>query len=226
MAETSVAKSDAEKDRNKEAARLAGEAQAALGTGDHANAKKMALEGLKLFADTPSQAKFDTVVKGVRAAETIKAAASFDAEKVTPATRAVAQAEKDVERNIAYHKSATITYYRLQGMAETGDEAKDEAHKNALAGAWTRVQEAQKKVDDAQAARDAAKNTLEDLVKQRESIKSGEIAPAGQAPAPGGAAPTGQAPTAAAPVSKAVYAKMTEAEKQVLAIKLMAEGKL
>ena len=207
MAETSVAKSDAEKDRNKEAARLAGEAQAALGTGDHANAKKMALEGLKLFADTPSQAKFDTVVKGVRAAETIKAAASFDAEKVTPATRAVSQAEKDVARNIAYHKSATITYYRLQGMAETGDEAKDEAHKNALAGAWTRVQEAQKKVDDAQAARDAAKNTLEDLVKQRESIKSGEIAPAGQAPAPGGAAPTGQAPaTQPAPAKPASQA--------------------
>jgi len=85
-AESSAARADADRERNKEAARLAGKAQSALGTGDHANAEKLAQEGLKLFPDTTAQAEFNTVLQGVR---TAKAAAEKKAE-VAATTKAAA----------------------------------------------------------------------------------------------------------------------------------------
>lgn len=193
-----IAAADKKHDENL-AAVLAG-AQAAAKEGRFDDAKKAIDKGRKLVRTTAQTTAFNTVHKEIRDAETVKAAATFDAEKVVPAKRAITWVEKNYDRAISEHKSVTITYYRLQGDPKTDPVVLD--------GAWSRVQEAQRKVDAATDARSKAKQTLEDLEKQRESIKSGEISAAPQQP-------TGKP-----------YAKMTEVEKDAHVLKLRKAGKI
>ena len=61
----------------------------------------MATEGLKLFPDTTAQAEFNTVLQGVRAAKTTKAAAALKP-KVDAAKQAADDAEKALD---ATHKA-------------------------------------------------------------------------------------------------------------------------